>query len=164
MAKNFYKKIVVAVNGSQSSIHAAMYAVMLCKTYNIELKAVYVVDTATIKYLSTNRFLIAEEKMDFETQLHADGEKYLNYVEMLGATKGLKIQKELRSGGVFTEILRSADEFEADLILLGGYEKEKSNSIKRPVLSVSQAEILANSKCPVMLVQQADIEAKFKIF
>lgn len=165
MAKSFFKKIIVAVNGRQSSIHAAMYAIMMARTYNIAVKILYVVDVATIKYLSMNKLLITDEKNDFESKLRSDGEHYLSYIEMLASSKGLKVEKELRSGGVFTEILKAAEEYEADLILLGGYEREAGKGgLKRNVLSADQNEVLANSKCPVMIVQKPDIEAQFKIF
>ncbi len=165
MQKSFFKKIIVAVNGHRSSIHAAMYAIMMARTYNIALKFIYVVDTATLKYLTMNRFLISDEKSDFETRLTEDGTHYLDYVEMLASTKGLKVETELRNGGVFTEILKAADEFKADLIILGGNEKEASNDgYKRRVLSTDQSEVLANSKCPVLIVQKPDIADEFKIF
>ena len=112
-----------------------------------------------------NRFLISDEKSDFETRLTEDGTHYLDYVEMLASTKGLKVETELRNGGVFTEILKAADEFKADLIILGGNEKEASNDgYKRRVLSTDQSEVLANSKCPVLIVQKPDIADEFKIF
>lgn len=161
MAKSFFKKIIVAINGSQSSIHAAMYAIMMARTYNILIKFVYVVDTATIKYLSINHFLTSDEKSDFKTNLQSDGENFLNYVENLARSKGVKPEREIRNGGVFTEIIKSADEFEADLILLGGNE---SNLLKRNILSKDQSEVLSNAKCPVMIIQKPDIEKMFKTF
>ena len=164
MAKSFFKKIIVAVNGHQSSIHAAMYAIMMARTYNLSLKFVYVVDTATLKYLTMNNFLISEEKKDFEEGLHTDGEHYLDYVFKLAATKGVKAEKELREGGVFTEILKAADEYEADHILLGGNEKQSGEYAKKRVLSTDQNEVLSHSHCPVMIVQKPNIEALFKIF
>lgn len=165
MARSFFKKILVAVNGRNSSIHAAMYAIMMAKTYNLELKAVYVVDTATIKYLTMNKFLVSDEQNDFETKLTEDGNHYLSYIEMLAATKGVKIQKELRNGAVFTEILNAAEAFQSDLILLGGNEKEVGKTgIKKYALSSSENEVLANSKCPVMIVQKPEIEKLFKVF
>ena len=165
MAKSFFKKMIVAVNGHRSSIHASMYAIMMARTYTIELKFVYVVDTATIKYLAANKFLISDERYNFEERLNEDGERYLAYAQMLAGSKGVKCETELRSGGVFTEILHCAEDFEADLIILGGNEKDENHHTgKRNVLSTDQSEILAHSKCPVMIIQKPDIEKIFKIF
>ena len=165
MGKSFFKKIIVAVNGNQSSIHTAMYAIMMARNYNISLKFVYVIDTATIKYLSMNKFIISEEKTEFEEQLKIDGENCINYVVHLAKSKGVTPEQEVRCGGVFTEIIKAAEEFEADLILLGGNDQDvNKKGIKYSVLSRDQSEVLANSKCPVMIVQKPGIEDQFKIF
>ena len=165
MAKSFFKKMIVAVNGHRSSVHSSMYAIMMARTYNISIKFVYVVDTATVKYLSMNKFLVSDERYDYEERLKEDGERYLAYAQMLAGSKGIKCETELRNGAVFTEILRAADEYEADLIILGGYDKdEKQQGLKRNVFSTDQNEVLAHSKCPVLVVQKPDIEKIFKIF
>lgn len=163
--KPFFKNVVVAVSGRQSSIHAAMYAIMLAKSYNLNLKFVYVVDIATVKYLSMNKLLVTNEKNGIEKKLREDGEHYLDYVEMLSTSKGVKCQKELREGGVFTEILDSAEEFNADLILLGGNEKDvNKKGVKTFAMTATENEVLANSLCPVMIVQKPNIEKLFKVF
>ena len=71
-----------------------------------------------------NKFLVADERYDYEERLKEDGERYLSYAQMLASSKGVTCETELRSGGVFTEILRAADAYEADLIILGGNEAE----------------------------------------
>lgn len=163
--KPFFRNVVVAISGRQASIHAAMYAIMMAKSYNLNLKFIFVVDTATMKYLSMNKLLITDEKNVFEKKLRADGEHYLNYVEMLATSKGVKCQKELREGGVFTEILDCAKEFEADLIMVGGNEKDvNKRGVKNFALTANENEVLANSLCPVMIVQKPNIERLFKAF
>lgn len=165
MGKTFFKKILVLIDGRQSSIHTAMYAIMMAKTYNLALKFLYVVDTATIKYLTMNRFLISEESHKFEGSLHEDGTNYLNYVEKLAISKGVNCEKELKNGGVFTEVIKCAEEYEADLILLGGVEKSSNKfGFKKSYLSPNQNEIINNSKCPVLIIQKPEIEDEFKIF
>lgn len=162
MAKSFFKKIIVAINGKQSSIHAAMYAIMMAKIYNIEVKFVFVIDTATLKFLTINKLVVSD---DIEQRLENDGKSYLEYVTMLAGSKGVKAKTELRKGGVFYEVLKCAEEFEADLIMIGGNAKEVGKGgIKHNFLNANQNAILANSKCPVMIVQKPDIEAEFKIF
>ena len=162
MAKSFFKKILVAINGKQSSIVTAMYAIMMAKTYNLDLRFVFVIDTATIKFLSINKLIISD---DLEERLEADGKRYLEYVEMLASSKGVKCEKDLRKGGVFSEVLKSAQEFDADLILLGGNMREVNKTgLKHNFLNAAENGILSNSQCPVMIVQKPNIEAEFKIF
>lgn len=164
MGKSFFKKIIVAINGRQSSLNAAMYAIMMAKSYHISLKFVYVVDTATIKYLAMNSLIMSDSKYSLEDKLRSDGENYLNYAVMLASKKGLTVEKELRSGGVYTEILKAADEYEADLIILGGNGNNERSDVKINVLNHHQNEVLSSSRCPVMIVQKPDIEKIFNVF
>lgn len=161
MSKSFIKKSLVAINGRKSSVDAAMYSIMMARTYGIQLKFVYVVDTATLKYLMNNRFLIADEKSDFEEKLTADGKSYLSYVQNLAKSKGVNCETEIRFGGIFTEIIKTADEFEADMIILGSSD---SSASRKSSLSRDENEILANAKCPVMVVHKENIEKLFKVF
>jgi len=161
MAKDFFKRIIVAVNGSESSIHAAMYGIMMAKNYNLKMKAIYVVDTATIKFLSLNKFLIDEEKLSYEDKLSADGENYLKYVERLAQTKGLKIETELLSGGVYSEIVRAAESFEADLLLIGGKQKDQAGNTRSGSFN-NEKNILLSSSVPVLIVNKPEIDRLFK--
>lgn len=156
--------MVVAINGTQSSIHAAMYAIMMAKTYKISLKAVYVIDTATIKYLSMNKFLVADERMNLEEHLKENGEKYLKHVEAMAVSKGLKIETEMRTGGVYSEIIQSASESSADLIIIGGKGENKNALTTRSNVSSVEKDILIHSKIPVLVIQKEKIEEEFKIY
>lgn len=157
--------MIVAVSGRENALHAAMYAIMMAKTYGISLKFVYVVDTDTIKLLTMNRLLLTEEKNGFEQKLRENGEHYLNYVQLLASKKGVNAETEMRSGGVFTEILKAADEYEADIILLGGSEREKDGlTTKKRFINRDENDVLVNAKRPVMIIQDPDIENQFKNF
>ena len=123
MIKPIFQKVLVLINGSQASIHAAQYGMLMAKLYHCALKAVYVVDVATLKQLTLSKFFVAEESSEYESSLTADGNRYLSYVASLANAKGIKIQTELLRGGIWAETVKAADEFGANLILLGGIEK-----------------------------------------
>ena len=159
------KKILVAINGSDSSIRAAMYAIMLARTYKAELKFLYVIDSATIRYLGMNQILAKDEQVDYKVDLAYEGQNYLEYAVSLAASKGLIAQSELKDGTVVTEIIKAAKAYEADMIVIGAAGKKKGEQlIKRNVHSTHQNDIIENSKIPVLVVQQEDIETKFKVF
>lgn len=168
MNKPLFNRIVVAVNGSQTSIHAAMYGIIMAKTYHLDLKVVYVVDTATIKQLTLSKFFAADEREAYEANLTADGDRYLTYVGDLAKTKGVTAELELRKGAVWSEIITVADDYKADLILLGGKESDETyatggSTVHRNVVSASRSEIIASAHCSVLVVKQKDIEQLFKI-
>jgi len=157
--KPLFSNIVVVLSGSDASILAAKYAIVMAKTYRCHLSAVYVVDTATLKQLTLHKIFVQDESQEYESSLHANGERYLSFVEELARTKGLKIEKVIREGAVCTEILAVAQEKKADLILLGGWERGRSS---RDLFSHSHREIMLNAKCSVMLVKEQGIEQIFK--
>ena len=122
MSRNLYNSIVVAINGSSSSIHAAMYGIILAKQQKLSLKFVYVVDTATIKRLSLSHFLISEESSMYEKNLQNDGERYIDYALKLAKSKGLKATGEIRRGGTGKTMTQHAVAkwCDADLIIYIG--------------------------------------------
>jgi len=154
-----FTSIVVAVNGSDASILAAKYAIVLTKACNCRLSAVYVVDTATIKQLTLSKILIKEESLEYESSLEANGARYLSFVEELARAKGVKIERELRHGAVYTEIISVAGEKNADLIVLGGWEKDRN---PRDIISHSYREVMVNAKCSVLLAKEQDIDKIYK--
>jgi len=157
--KPLISNIVVAVTGTEASILAAKYAIVMAKHYNCKLHAVYVVDTATIKMLTLSKIFIQEEGAEYEKNLENNGIRYLTFVEELAKEKDVKIERILRKGAIFTEILKVADEKDADLILLGGWEKDTKTS---DIIGHSHREIMANSKCSVLLVKQPNIDQIYK--
>ncbi|GHU80550.1 hypothetical protein FACS189468_0680 [Spirochaetia bacterium] len=80
-------------------------------------------------------------------------------MEELARAKGIKIEREMRRGAVYTEILSAADEKKADLIILGGWEKDRS---ARDIISHSYREIMVSAKCSVLLVKEPGIDQIYK--
>jgi nucleotide-binding universal stress UspA family protein len=157
--KPLISNIVVVITGSDASILAAKYAIVLSKLYRCRLSAVYVVDTATIRQLTLSKIFIQEESQEYEKSLEANGERYLSFVEELARAKGVKIEREIRRGAVYTEVLTAADERRADLIILGGWEKERS---ARDIISHVHREIMVSAKCSVLLVKEPGIDQLYK--
>jgi nucleotide-binding universal stress UspA family protein len=157
--KPLIQNILVAISGSDASINAAKYAIVLAKQYRCTLTAVYVVDTATLRQLVITKIFVEDESQDYEKSLESNGKRYMNYVEELAAQKGVKINSVLKKGAVYTEILREADEKKADLIILGGWEKERK---ERDIISESHREVLLHAKCSVLVAKEQDIDRLFK--
>jgi nucleotide-binding universal stress UspA family protein len=147
--------VLIAVSGSEASIGASKYAVVLAKQYRCRLVAVSVVDTATLSELLLSKIFIEEESRDYEKSLEENCQRYLDYIEELGRAKGVAVEKVLRKGAVFSEVITAANEQQADLILLGGFEEKGSY---RDVLSRQHRDILKNSRCSILVVRERDID------
>ncbi|MCK4798216.1 MAG: universal stress protein [Spirochaetes bacterium] len=159
--KPLIKKILVAISGSDSSINGAKYAIMLSKIFKWELSVVSVVDTSTLKELLISKIFIEEESSDFEKNLEANGNRYLDYIEELAKSKGVKIKKILKRGGVSTMILEAAEEEGVDQIILGAWQV---NRAKKDLITRAHLDILLDSKISVLVVKEQDIEILFKRF
>jgi nucleotide-binding universal stress UspA family protein len=157
--KSIIQNILVAVSGSDASINAAKYALVLAKQFKCGLTAVYVVDTATLRQLVITNIFLEDESEDYEKSLVENGQRYLNYITELASQKSMKVETVLRRGAVFTEILREAEQNACDLIILGGWEKNRS---EREIISESHKEILMHSKCSVLVAKEQNIERIFK--
>lgn len=159
MIKPLFNNIVVAISSSEASVLAAKYAIVMAKMYHCMLYAVYVVDKATIRQLALSKIIVQDESQDYETSLEANGKRYLSYVEELALAKGVHIEKEIRRGAVYTEILAAADEKEADLIILGGWEKDRKPG---DIITNTYRYIMMNAKCSVLLVKEPKIDLIYK--
>jgi len=157
--KPLIQKILVAISGSDASINAAKYAIVLAKQYHCSLTVVYVVDTATLQELVITKIFVEDERMDYEKNLLANGDRYLAYAKDLAGQKGVKVETVLRKGAIYTEILRESESRDVDLILLGGWERERK---ERDIISEAHREVLLNARCSVLVVKEQDIEPIFK--
>ena len=166
MIRPLFRKVIVAVNGSEHSIHAAMDGILLSKQYKCELRAVYVVDTSALRQLTMSKIFMEDESFHYERRLCDDGKRYLSYLESIAREKGVVISTELKKGSIWSELIKSSEDFGADLILLGGKEHiygKSGSSVHRDKISATNAEIIGSALCNVLVVNEPDIGRLFKI-
>ncbi len=159
--KNLIEKVLVAISGSESSINGAKYAIMYCKTYKLDLSVIYVIDTSTLKDLLISKIFIEEESSQFESNLEANGNRYLDYIEELAKSKGVKVNKILKRGGVANMIMEAAEETDSDLIILGGWQPNRS---RKDLITRAHLDLLMDSNKSVLVVKDHEIENIFKRF
>ena len=156
--KSLIQTILVAVSGSEASLNAAKYGIIMARSYRLRLVGVYVVDTATLRELLLSKIFVEEESADYEKSLEDNGHRYLNYVQDLAAKKGVEMEKVMLRGAISTEVVEAADEAGADIILLGSFEESKGF---RDTLSRQRREIVRNAKCSVLVVKEPAMDVIF---
>ena len=157
--KKMIRHVLVSITGSDESFRAAQYAILLSKAYGCRVTALYVVDTETLKKLVLAKILVADESADYESSLEQNGERYLNYVEALAKKKSVDIVTTTRRGGVYTEVLQAADELDADMIVIGGFEEVGTDNDQA---ASAQRTLLQNARRSVLVVKDPDIENQFR--
>ena len=147
------KKILVYVDGTEGSITAAQYAVVLGRSTGAQLSALYIVNTRALEDLLKARIFIKAEEEEYKRDLEADASRYLNHVRSLARKKGLALEAVSVSGAVQQEIKRYVQENEIDLLVIGELSHVRSrrdefyNEAERAMRSVS---------CSVLIVKDED--------
>ena len=132
-------KILVAVDGSETSSKAAENAIDLAERYRADLIALYIVPP-NIK--SSEIFDLAKE----------NGQKIVDEVKHEASAKKLIVQTEvlLDIGSITKGIVEYAEKNNVNLIVLG---TRGISGIKRMLVGSTASEVVKYSHCPVMVVK-----------
>ena len=147
-------KILVAIDGSDIALGAAMAAIQLAKKYNAELVILYVIDSkiryetigddAFPRYLGSFKQVVdiaieKGQKLVDEVKEKVDGNKITIKTEVL-----------LGVGSVVKEIVEYAEKHRIDLIVLG---TRGISGIKKVLLGSTASGVVTYSHCPVMIIK-----------
>ena len=150
MAGAPFTNILVAIDGTESAVKAAEYAIRLARGAPAKLTAVAVVDTDTLRKLMSVRILVKQEVAEFEAELGTTQRRYLNYVTQLAAKAGVALEPVLRTGACHSEILAEQKARGADLIVIG----ECRGTLTKMDLAARERQlILDQAPCPVLVVR-----------
>jgi len=147
------KKIMVYIDGTEQSIIAAQYALCLMKSTNAELIAFYVINIRALSDLVKARIFIKEEQAEYERDLEADAERYLNHVRELAQRKGLAIETVTAKGDVREEIVKKVKEEAIDLLIIGELSRIRS---RRDELYNESERAMRSVTCSVLIVKNED--------
>lgn len=145
--------ILVYVDGSDTCIAAAQYAIFLAKSLSRPLIAMYVVDTKVLGDLIKARIFVKEEALDYEYDLQQDGRRYLSYVEQLARAKGVPCQTEIIAGEANVEVLKKAEGLDVELLVLSELERRLS---RRETHLDEKERILRKANCSVVIVKDEE--------
>ena len=143
MSKNtdhaLISKILVAVDGSETSSKAAEMAIDLAEKHGADLIALYIV-APNINF--SQAFYFAQE----------NGQKIVDEVKNEALAKNLNVQTEVLMdvGAVSKAIVEYAEKNNIDLIVLG---TRGISGIKRMLLGSTASGVVTHSHCPVIVVK-----------
>jgi nucleotide-binding universal stress UspA family protein len=148
-----FKNILVYVDGTESSISAAMAAIVLAKRLDASLTAIYVVNTKALQELVNARIFLEFEKVEYSRDIEEDASRYLNHVKELGIQKGVEIKTIKSSGSVHAEVTKYLLENRVDLLVLGGISQIHS---RRDEFLSETDRVMRTAQCPVLVVRDND--------
>lgn len=138
------KKVLIPVDGSEYS----MESIKLFKELNIcSANDLYILNVQNISfpYETYHSLGTKDNVMDY---LKDNGKKVLKNASKLLA--GEKFHTEVRIGDTITEILKYAEEIEADLIIVGSHGKSGLTSV---IMGSVTSKLLSYSPVPVLVAR-----------
>ena len=150
---NPIKKIMVYVDGTEQSVTAAQYAICLASSSGAELIAYYVINTRAVEDLLKARIFLKDEQVEYEHDMEADAERYLNYINELAVKKGVSVIKKRSRGNVHREIVDSIEAEDVDLLVIGELSRIRS---RRDEFFDETERAMRAVPCSVLIVKDED--------
>jgi len=144
------KKIMVYIDGTEQSVTAAQYAICLASFSGAELIAHYVINTKAVEDLLRASIFLKEEQVEYEHDMEADADRYLNYVNELALKKGISIRKRRSRGNVHKEIINAVNAEEVDLLVMGELSRIRS---RRDEFYDEAERAMRAAPCSVLIVK-----------
>lgn len=147
------KRIMVYIDGTEQSVTAAQYAICLASFSSAELVAHYVLNTKAINDLLRSHIFLQDEQTEYEHDMEADAERYLNYVAEMGMKKGVSVVKKRSKGSVQREIIEAVKDLEVDLLVIGELSRIRS---RRDELYDETERAMRSAPCSVLIVKDEE--------
>lgn len=152
-----FKKILWATDFSAHARNAGQRALQCAQCSKGDLYALTVVDPADLPMILENipdPFIKINQIEQINQQLESEYEQRVmehlqREVEALG-DPSLKMEKLLRVGTPWKEIVRTADELDATLIVIGSHGKR---SLEELLLGSTVENVTRHANCPVLVVR-----------
>ena len=141
-----YSNILVAVDGSEISLHAFEQAVELAKLSSAKLHVIYVIDV-NIRNPGPNEPAGEIIYRRFEEE----GTNAMEEVKKIAAEKGIEVDTILEAGRAGDLIVKTAKKLECDLVVTGSLGKSKLDQL---FLGSVSTYVAKNVKTNLLIVRK----------
>ncbi len=153
------ERILVYIDGSEQSITAYKYALMLARATGASLCVLYVVNMRALDELVKVRIFLPQEQEEYARDLEENGRRYLGFAEETALNVGLHIETIYRKGNVHQEIAAAVKEMNIDLLVIGELSRLQS---RRDILYDETERAMRLVDCSVLIVKNEErIEGLF---
>ena len=153
MDNKLISKIVVPIDGSEHSMHAAEYAVKLAGLHGADLSVVNIVNIDQyLQSLGLYRISYPDPVMKKIEEAREESQKWFAEIARNAEHKKLRIKTEVVDTplSVVASIVNYADREKADLIVIGTRGR---SGVSKMLLGSVASGVVTYSPCPVLVVK-----------
>jgi nucleotide-binding universal stress UspA family protein len=158
MQEKPFSRVLVAIDGSISSMRTIDYAISIAMKNNSQLVILYVIDVYKYPYLPSSIILAPtfgsekylEERNEAEGQMNKIKEKYKQKTKNNIDSKELKTEIVEGAKSAATTIMEYAESENIDLIIIGSRGR---TSFKKLLLGSVSSNIIKNAHCAVLVIR-----------
>ncbi len=155
-----FKKILIAVDFSEITDSVVNSALFIGKLFNSEITLLYAIEPPIITIYDNPLLDNTEIILELENILKKKFSEHLDkYVELF-QNAGLKADKVVEVGSVAETILETADNIQADLIIIGSHKK---GLIEKLLLGSVAERVLNKARTSVLVVKGNELNKVEKI-
>ena len=141
-------KILFPTDFSDHSSHAFKYALSFAKEYGAELVMLHVVED--VQYLA-NAYMFDVPMMPSFADMEGSRSKEMDeLIEREVADSTIKIEKSIRHGRPFVEIIQAARELDADLIVIATHGR---GGFEHMLFGSTAEKVVRKAPCPVLSIR-----------
>ncbi len=140
-----FEKIIVATDGSDTSLNAAISGIEIAKLSGSKVIGVYVADVIRLAYLSN----CGEFSDGIRKCLQQEGEKAIKDISEIAKTEGVSCEGVIVEGDPGTELVRISQEHGVGLLVIGSIGK---SGLTSALLGSVAEKVVRYSKAPVLIV------------
>jgi nucleotide-binding universal stress UspA family protein len=143
-----FRKIMIATDGSETSIHAGELAIDFAKLSRATVTSVYVVDISKLAQLPgyTSMPGINDRLMEL---MFKEADEATAEIKEIALNAGVNFERVVAEGDPSTEILKRSAEDGIDLLVMGGIGR---SGLEKFLLGSVAEKVVRHSKVPVMIV------------
>lgn len=147
------ERILVYIDGTEESLTAAQYAVLLSRSTGARLYGTFIVNTQALNDLLKSHIFVESEQLEYQRDLEQDAGKYLSHFEGMAASKGVEAETIRANGSVHVKLKEMVRELDIDLLVVG--ELSRIRSRRDEFLNESE-RALRTVPCTVLVVKDSD--------
>jgi nucleotide-binding universal stress UspA family protein len=147
-AKEEFRNILIAMDGSKYSARAAAEAVCLAKRSSSALTILSVVPRENTTH--DNLDLTMKQRKKIDDVAEANAEKYTRETRDMAQKEGVAVKAFVVSGKPADIIIQTAQEMNADLIVMGSHGRA---GVDKLLMGSVAERVIVTSSCPVLVAK-----------